>query len=128
MHYVAIMDNEDGTFGIWFPDFPGCVASGKSEDEVLESAREALAFHVDGMREDGEAIPMATSLAEIKNQKILDGAYIVTTIPLIQVLGQSVRVQISVDAGKLKMIDREAKARNLNRSAFMVAAAIAHVH
>jgi len=127
MHYVAIMDKENSTFGIHFPDFPGCIAVGETEEEVMANARESLAFHVDGMLEDGETIPQATTLAEIKNQKALEDAYIVTAIPLVTVLGRPVRVNLSIDAGKLKAIDAEAKARGLTRSAFLVSAALKHI-
>ncbi len=127
MHYIAIMDKEDGVFGIHFPDFPGCVTVGDTEDETLANARQALAFHVDGMREDGEAIPDATSLEEIRQHPGVDDAYVVTAIPLVSVLGKNIRVNLSIDAGKLAAIDTEAKARGLTRSAFIVAAALEEI-
>ena len=127
MYYYAIMDKEDGIFGVHFPDFPGCVAVGDTEDEALASARQALAFHVDGMREDGEAIPAATSLEEIRHHTGVDAGHVITAIPLVSVLGKAVRVNLSIDAGKLAAIDTEAKARGLTRSAFIVAAALEEI-
>jgi predicted RNase H-like HicB family nuclease len=43
------------------PDLPGCVATGKTVDEVKTEIRDAIAFHLEGMQEDGEPIPMPTS-------------------------------------------------------------------
>jgi len=44
MYCYAIMDKEDGTFGVHFPDFPGCVSVGDTEDEALASLRQATAL------------------------------------------------------------------------------------
>jgi len=51
---------------------------GDTEDEVLASARQALAFHVDGMREDGETIPAAASLEEIRHHPGVDDGHVIT--------------------------------------------------
>jgi len=46
------------------PDLPGCVATGASREEVEREIREAIAFHIDGMRQDGQTIPQPTSTVE----------------------------------------------------------------
>ena len=57
-HYIALIHKDAGTDdGVSFPDFPGCVSAGTTLDEARELAVEALALHVDGMIEDGEAVP-----------------------------------------------------------------------
>ena len=55
--YLAAVHGRDGNYGILFPDFLGCVSSGGTINDALRSGREALQFHVDGMVEDGDAIP-----------------------------------------------------------------------
>ena len=67
MRYVAFIhgDGEAG-FGISFPDFPGCVSVGESQEDAIRRGAEALAFHVDGMVEDGEPIPPTRSVQAIK--------------------------------------------------------------
>lgn len=67
MRYVAFIhsDGEAG-FGISFPDFPGCISVGKSREDAIRRGAEALAFHVDGMIEDGEPIPPTRSVQAIK--------------------------------------------------------------
>ena len=56
--YPALLEQtESGSWGIFFPDFPGCVSAGDSSDEAMALGAEALAFHVEGMQEDGDVIP-----------------------------------------------------------------------
>lgn len=61
--YPAIVERGICGFGVSFPDFPGCVSAGDTFDEAVRSAAEALAFHVEGMRADGEPIPDPSDLA-----------------------------------------------------------------
>ena len=56
--YVVVVErDEDGTFGAWSPDLPGCVATAQSYDECVALMREAVAGHLDVMREHGDPIP-----------------------------------------------------------------------
>ena len=67
MRYVAfIHSDEEASFGISFPDFPGCISVGESREEAIRRGTEALAFHIDGMVEDGEPIPPSRSVKAIK--------------------------------------------------------------
>ena len=67
MRYIALMhgDNTPG-FGVSFPDFPGCVSDGDTEDEAIRRGQEALTFHIENMAEDGERIPVPSTCAEIE--------------------------------------------------------------
>jgi predicted RNase H-like HicB family nuclease len=56
--YVTIIErDEEGGYSAWAPDLPGVVAAASSYDEVLKLMREAVVFHLEGLREDGEPIP-----------------------------------------------------------------------
>lgn len=67
MRYVAFIHGDDGPgFGVSFPDFPGCVSDGDTVEEAIRRGAEALAFHVEGMIEDGEAVPAPRAVQEIK--------------------------------------------------------------
>ena len=59
---VLITKEADTDWNVVFPDLPGCVTAGRSVDEALAFAEEALALHVQGMREDGEALPTPSNL------------------------------------------------------------------
>lgn len=65
-HYVALVHKASGSsFGVSFPDFPGCIAAAGSNAAALEQAAEALAFHVKGLAQDGLRIPVPRSLEQI---------------------------------------------------------------
>lgn len=57
MQYAIVIEREGQSFGAYVPDLPGCVAVAESEAEVRDLIREAIAFHLEGMREDGEPVP-----------------------------------------------------------------------
>ncbi len=64
MQYAVIIEKSAAGFGAFVPDLPGCVAVGETEDEVRQMIREAIEFHIDGLREDGEPIPPPTARVE----------------------------------------------------------------
>lgn len=57
MRYAIVIEKSTTGFAAHVPDLPGCVAAGRSKDEVLGLIREAIEFHLDGMRHDGEPVP-----------------------------------------------------------------------
>jgi predicted RNase H-like HicB family nuclease len=61
MKYAVIIEKGDSSYGAYVPDLPGCVAVGDTLAEVQGLIREAIQLHIDGMREDGEAIPEPTT-------------------------------------------------------------------
>jgi predicted RNase H-like HicB family nuclease len=73
--YVAIIHKDpDSDFGVSFPDFPGCVTTGRTLDEAREMAREALAGHIAVMREGGDPIPGPSPPdAVMRNPEFRDG-------------------------------------------------------
>ena len=67
MRYIALIHGDDGPdFGVSFPDFPGCVSDGDTEEEAIRRGREALTFHIESMAEDGEEIPAPRARSEIQ--------------------------------------------------------------
>ena len=61
MRYAIVFDKAGGNFSAYVPDLPGCVATGATIAEIEVAIREAIEFHLDGMREDGEPIPVPSS-------------------------------------------------------------------
>ncbi|WP_374605362.1 type II toxin-antitoxin system HicB family antitoxin [Arenimonas sp.] len=55
--YAIVIEKSENNYGAWAPDLPGCVAVGDSVEEVERLMREAIEFHLEGMREDGDPIP-----------------------------------------------------------------------
>ena len=65
--YIGIIHKDpDSDFGVSFPDFPGCVTAGGDMNEAALMAREALALHIRGSMEDGQAIPAPSSLEAVR--------------------------------------------------------------
>ena len=64
MHrYLIILEHTSTGYSAYSPDVPGCVAAGASQSETEQAMREAIAFHVDGLRADGAPIPAGGTAA-----------------------------------------------------------------
>ncbi len=64
MRYAIVIEKAEGNYSAYVPDLPGCVATGATVAETEAEIREAIAFHLEGMREDGVAIPNPQSQVE----------------------------------------------------------------
>jgi predicted RNase H-like HicB family nuclease len=64
MRYAVVIERAGQNFSAYVPDLPGCVATGDTISEVEKLIREAISLHLDGMREDGVAIPEPKSVVE----------------------------------------------------------------
>lgn len=64
MKYAIVIEKAGKNYSAYVPDLPGCVATGSTREEVESQIREAVEFHLEGMREDGEAIPEPSSRVE----------------------------------------------------------------
>ncbi len=64
MRYGVVIERADGNFSAYVPDLPGCVATGADHQEVENNIREAIRFHIDGLRADGLPVPEPTSLCD----------------------------------------------------------------
>ena len=65
MRYLVVVEKGPSTWGAHVPDVPGCVAAAASREEVLELIRDAIAFHIEGLRAEGEPVPPPASTAEL---------------------------------------------------------------
>lgn len=123
MRYVALIDGKASAYGVVFPDLPGCTAMGRTVDEALAHASDALRDWVEEMEEAGSAIaeprPAEAVCADIDVREALaDGARL-AEVPLIRATGKPVKANLSIDAGVLKALDEEATRRRLTRSAMV---------
>ncbi|MCC6155184.1 MAG: type II toxin-antitoxin system HicB family antitoxin [Candidatus Hydrogenedentes bacterium] len=64
MQYAVVVEPSENGYGAYVPDLPGCVALGDTVDETLHLIHEAIELHLEGMREDGESIPMPRTVCE----------------------------------------------------------------
>jgi predicted RNase H-like HicB family nuclease len=64
MRYAIVIEPGENNFSAYVPDLPGCVSTGRTLDEVKAEMRDAIAFHLEGLRKDGLPIPPPTSRAD----------------------------------------------------------------
>ena len=122
-HYVGLIHKDaDSDFGVSFPDLPGVATAGTTLDEARDMAEEALALHLEGMAEEGEAIPEPSSLEEImSNPENRSGVAILVSVkndpPKI------VRVNVTLPGDVLEQIDKYAEEHGYTRSGLLAQAA-----
>ena len=61
MKYMVVLEKGESSYGAHVPDLPGCVAVGETREEVLKLIAEAIEFHIEGLRADGEPVPAPSS-------------------------------------------------------------------
>lgn len=64
MRYAIVIEKAGSNYSAYVPDLPGCIATGASVEQVEAEIREAIEFHIDGLREDGSMIPLPSSQVE----------------------------------------------------------------
>jgi predicted RNase H-like HicB family nuclease len=64
MRYMMVIERGEKSWGAHVPDLPGCMAVAEMRDEVLQLIREAIDFHIEGLREDGISVPPPSSESE----------------------------------------------------------------
>lgn len=67
MRYAIVIEKTANGFSGYVPDLPGCIAAGRDLRETEKLIREAIEFHLDGMRQHGEQIPEPSAVAEYVN-------------------------------------------------------------
>jgi predicted RNase H-like HicB family nuclease len=64
MRYAVVIEKAENNYSAYVPDLPGCVATGTTIAELEDEIRSAIAFHLEGMREDGLSLPQPSSQVE----------------------------------------------------------------
>ena len=121
--YIALIHKDEASdFGVSFPDLPGCISAGSTLDEARVLAAEALALHLAGLQEDGDAAPEPSSLDVIMSDPENRGGVAILVDPP-RSEGKSLRLNITLADDLVEQIDRHAEAHGLTRSGFLARAA-----
>jgi len=117
--YIALLFKDpDSDYGVAFPDFPGCVTAGSTQEEARRLAAEVLAFHVDGMRAGRDPIPEPSTLdAIMADPDNHDGFGFLVDLP--DPPARALRINVTLPEDLIAAIDRTSK----NRSRFLAEAA-----
>ena len=113
--YAALIDGESGAYGVTFPDLPGIVAMGKTIDEALMHAESALRDYVIETEMDGEKIVPPSPIEEVRTEP----GQTLVSVPLVQLSGRSVRMNMALDEGVARFIEGEAHRRGMTRTAYV---------
>ena len=65
MEYLVVIERGPSSFGAYVPDLPGCVAVGETRQEVEALIREAIEFHIEGLRDVGQPLPEPSSTSQL---------------------------------------------------------------
>ena len=123
-YFALIHKDEESSYGVSFPDFPGCITGGSTLDEAVRDASDALGFHIRGMIKDGEVIPTPTPLERIVGlEEAQDASATFLVTPNMAPKGKAVRLNITMDEYLVNQIDAYVAHRGKSRSAFLADAA-----
>jgi len=120
--YIALLRKDPRSdYGVEFPDFPGCVTAGRTLEEARANAEEALALHLEGMIEDGDAIPEPSSLDAVA--RLPESKHAVAFLVPRHDTAKIARVNITLPGRALARIDAAAERQGMTRSGFIARAA-----
>ncbi|MDH3001319.1 hypothetical protein A1D23_12395 [Chelonobacter oris] len=123
LYPIAIeMGDDNHAFGVVVPDVPGCFSAGDTLEEAFINAKEAIAFHIEGMLEDGEEIPRPSAIDHHQKKSEFEGFILsLVEVDLSHLLGKSEKINVTLPSLLIKRID-EFVANNKeykNRSHFL---------
>ena len=121
--YPVLVDGETGAYGIVVPDLPGCHAMGRTVDQALVNAADAMRDWAEVTEELGRPISPPRTIEELQRDPdvaaaLAEGA-VLASVPLIRESGRPVKANLSLDSAVLAAIDAEAKRKKLTRSALV---------
>jgi predicted RNase H-like HicB family nuclease len=101
--YIALIHKDSGSgFGASFPDLPGCISVADTLEELRPMIEEALGFHIEGMVEDGDAVPEPSTLDEILKAEGYADAVAVMVVKSPDMAEATVRVNITLPESRSK--------------------------
>ena len=115
IRYPALIDGDEGAYGVVFPDIPGVGSMGSTIDEATLNAEEVLRDYAKEAERDGEELAPPTAFQFIETPQ---GSQLVS-IPLIRSSGKSVRAGLTLDEDVAAFIDSEARRRGMTRKAYV---------
>ncbi len=121
--YPALVERGTDGYGVVFPDVPGCTSAGDTVEEALRNAAEALEGHIELLVEHGESVPEpgvpdAPLPDWLEEEDIVARALVPVELP-----GRAMRLNITLDEGLVRRIDRAARSLGMSRSGFLAEAA-----
>ena len=129
MRYPVVLHKDpDSDYGVTVPDVPGCYSAGSTVDEALQSAKEAVECHLEGLLRDGENIPQPSAIEQHQgNADFVGGTWAYVDIDLSRLDSKVKRINITLTERVLTLIDEQAKREGETRSGFLAKAAVEYI-
>ncbi|MCF9034730.1 type II toxin-antitoxin system HicB family antitoxin [Acinetobacter nectaris] len=123
LYPIAVEKGSDTeAYGVQVPDIQGCFSAGDTFEEALENAKEAIAFHLEGLAEDGEDIPLASGIdSYIHSKDYQNMIWAVVDIDVSRYLGKAKKINVTLPSRLIELIDDRLKhdSKFASRSAFL---------
>lgn len=129
MNYPVVLHKDKrSAYGVTVPDLPGCFSAGASIDEALANAKEAIELHLEGIVEDGEAIPAPSTIEQHHGKSdYKGGTWAVVSIDQSALRLKAIRLSITKPERVLDAVDRFAVEHGETRSGLLVQAVTAYM-
>ena len=125
---IVIHKDSDSGYGVTVPDLPGCFSAGDTLGEAIESAREAIACHIEGLLMDGEPIPARASLESHQTSgDFRGGVWAIVAVEISKLSSKSTRINITLPERVLAIVDQAAVREGRSRSGLLAQAALSYI-
>lgn len=125
---IVIHKDRSSDFGVTVPDLPGCFSAGRTVDEAMAMAAQAIELHVEGLIEEGQAVPRPQAVdVHQKNADFRGGVWAFVKIDPSHLRLQAKRVNVTIPERVLDAVDRAARAEDETRSSLLTKAATAYL-
>lgn len=125
MKIAVVLHSDDGQrYGVTVPDLAGCFSAGDSIDDALESVKEAIELHLEGLLEEGKEIPSFALISQYQaNPDYAGGVWAVVDVDTSAFEGEAEQIDVTLPKLLIKRIDDYARGKHLTRSVFFADAA-----
>ncbi len=127
MRYPVAIEsgNAEHAYGVVVPDLPGCFSAGDTLDEALTNAQEAILLHIEGLLDDGRAIPKASEIDRLRRKREFRGwTWAIVDVDMSQLGDKAARINITLPQRILRAVDAHARRHGETRSGFLARAAL----
>ena len=129
MRYPIVIHKDEGSsYGVTVPDLPGCFSGGDTLDEAFDMAHEAIVGHIETLLMDGQQVPQQHPMAAHQaNLDFADGIWALVDVDLAKLSGKTIRVNITMPARVLAIVDEAATRTGDSRSGLLTRAVLQHI-